>query len=75
MNMTNALQIKVVILSQVLDRSITTMNNKYCNKLSSKITPTQINKFNIRHHLRGGTVCDLWSLDDDDRVKKMLCLT
>jgi hypothetical protein len=48
------------------------MNSKYCNKLSSKITPMQINKFNIRHHLRGGTVRDLWSLDDDDRVKKML---
>jgi hypothetical protein len=47
MNMINALQIKIVVLSQILDRFITTMNNKYCNRLSSKIMPTQINIFNI----------------------------
>jgi hypothetical protein len=47
MNMTNALQIKLAVLPQVLDRYITTMNNKYCNRLSSKIMPTQINIFNM----------------------------
>jgi hypothetical protein len=43
MNMTNALQNKVAVLSQVLDRSIIVMNSKYCNILSSKIMPTHIN--------------------------------
>jgi hypothetical protein len=47
MNMTNILQIKVAKLSQVLDRSITAMNSKYCNRLSSKIMPTQINILNM----------------------------
>jgi hypothetical protein len=47
MNMTNALQIKIAVLSQVLDRLITVMNNKYCKSLSSKIMPTQINIFNM----------------------------
>jgi hypothetical protein len=47
MNMTNALQIKLAILSQVLDRSITTMKSKYYNKLSSKIMTTQIIIFNM----------------------------
>jgi hypothetical protein len=47
MNITNALQIKVAIPSQVLDRSITVMNNKYCKRLSSKIMPTQINILNM----------------------------
>jgi hypothetical protein len=47
MNMTNTLQIKIAVLSQVLDRSIITMNNKHCNKLSSKIMHTQINIFNM----------------------------
>jgi hypothetical protein len=42
MNMTNALQIKIAVLLQVLDRSITVMNNKHYNRLSSKIMPTQI---------------------------------
>jgi hypothetical protein len=45
--MTNALQIKVVILSQVLDRFIIAMNNKHCNRLSSKIMHTQINISNM----------------------------
>jgi hypothetical protein len=43
MNMSNALQIKLAVLSQVLDRYITVMNSKHCNKLFSKIMPTQIN--------------------------------
>jgi hypothetical protein len=47
MNMSNALQIKLAVLPQVLDRSIIAMNNKYCNRLSSKIMPTQINIFNM----------------------------
>jgi hypothetical protein len=29
--MTNALQIKIAVISQVLDKSITTMNIKHCN--------------------------------------------
>jgi hypothetical protein len=45
--MTNTLQIKIVVLSQVIDRSITVMNNKYYNILSSNIMPTQINIFNM----------------------------
>jgi hypothetical protein len=40
MNMTNALQIKITVVSHVLDRSITIMNNKHYNRLSSKIMPT-----------------------------------
>jgi hypothetical protein len=47
MNMTNALQIKVALLTQVLDRYFIAMNNKYCNRLSSKIMPTQINISNM----------------------------
>jgi hypothetical protein len=47
MNTTNALQTKVAVLSQVIDRSIITMKSKYCNKLFSKITPTQINILNM----------------------------
>jgi hypothetical protein len=47
MNMSNALYINLAILSQVLDRSIIAMNSKYCNRLSSKIMPTQINIFNM----------------------------
>jgi hypothetical protein len=43
MNMTNALQIKVAILSQVLDRSIIAMNIKHYNRLASKIMLMQIN--------------------------------
>jgi hypothetical protein len=43
MNMTNALQIKLAILLQVLDRSIIAINNKYCNRLSNKIISTYIN--------------------------------
>jgi hypothetical protein len=39
MNMTNALQIKITVLSQVLDRSITEMNTKHYNRLSSEIIP------------------------------------
>jgi hypothetical protein len=33
--MSNTLQIKLAVLSQVVDRSITAMNIKYCNRLSS----------------------------------------
>jgi hypothetical protein len=40
--MINELHIKTVVLSQVLDKSITSMNKKYCNILSSKIMHTQI---------------------------------
>jgi hypothetical protein len=40
MNMTNALQIKVAILSQVVYRSIIVMNNKYYNRLTNKFMPT-----------------------------------
>jgi hypothetical protein len=47
MNMINALQIKVAILSPVLDRSITVMNNKHCNRLPTKNLPTQINILNM----------------------------
>jgi hypothetical protein len=47
MNMTNELQIKIIVLSQILYRSITTVNMKHCNRLSSKIMPTQINMFNM----------------------------
>jgi hypothetical protein len=47
MNMTNALQIKIVVLLQVLDRSIIAMNSKHCNGLSSKIMHTHINIFNM----------------------------
>jgi hypothetical protein len=45
--MINALQIKVAILSSVLDRSITAMNNKHCNRLLTKNLPTQINILNM----------------------------
>jgi hypothetical protein len=45
--MNNKFQIETVLLSKVLDRSITTMNMIYCNRLSSKIMSTQINTFNI----------------------------
>jgi hypothetical protein len=44
--MTNELQIKTVILSQVLDRSIITMHIKHCNKLSNRIMP------NVDHHVQ-----------------------
>jgi hypothetical protein len=47
MNMTNAVQTIVAILSQVLDKSIIAMNSKHCNRLSSKIMPTQINILNM----------------------------
>jgi hypothetical protein len=47
MNMTNALQIKIAVLSQVLDISIIVINNKHCNILSSEIMSMQINIFNI----------------------------
>jgi hypothetical protein len=47
MNMTNAIQIKVIVLSQVLNISITATNNKYCNSFFSKIMLTQINIFNM----------------------------
>jgi hypothetical protein len=45
--MSNALQIKLAVLPQVLDRTIISMNNKYYNRLSSKIMPMQINIFNM----------------------------
>jgi hypothetical protein len=41
MNMTNELHIRIIVLSQVVDRSIITMQIKHCNR-SSRITPTQI---------------------------------
>jgi hypothetical protein len=47
MNMTNALQIKVAALSQVLYRSIIATNIKYYSKLSSKIMSKQINILNM----------------------------
>jgi hypothetical protein len=47
MKMSNALQIKLAVVSQVLDRSIIVMNNKYCNRLSIKIMSMQINIFNM----------------------------
>jgi hypothetical protein len=47
MNMTNALQIKLLVLSQVLNIFIIAMNNKYCNILSRKIMPMLINIFNM----------------------------
>jgi hypothetical protein len=47
MNMTNILQIKLAVVPQVLDRSIIAMNNKYYNRLSSKIMSMQINIFNM----------------------------
>jgi hypothetical protein len=42
MNIINVVYIKVAILSQVIDRFITVMNIKYCNRLSSKIISVQI---------------------------------
>jgi hypothetical protein len=47
MNITNAKQIKLAVLLQVIDRSIIVMNSKHYNILSSKIMPTQINIFNM----------------------------
>jgi hypothetical protein len=46
--MNNELQIKTAVLVKVLDKSITTMNIKQCNRVSSRIMPIQINMFNIR---------------------------
>jgi hypothetical protein len=48
MNMNNELQIKTAVLVKVLDKSITTMNIKQCNRVSGRIMPIQINMFNIR---------------------------
>jgi hypothetical protein len=45
--MNNELQIETTVLSKVLDRFMITMNMKHCNRLSSKIMPTQINIFNM----------------------------
>jgi hypothetical protein len=42
MNLNNVLHIEIAVLSNVLDRSITTMNKKHYNRLSSKIMPTHI---------------------------------
>jgi hypothetical protein len=47
MNMINELQIKTIVLLQVLNKSITTMNMKHYNGLFGKIMPTQINMFTI----------------------------
>jgi hypothetical protein len=47
MNMSNVLQIKLAVVSQVLDIFIIAMNNKYYNRLSNKIIPTQIKIFNM----------------------------
>jgi hypothetical protein len=44
MNINNILQITLTV---VLDKSIITMNNKYCDRLSSKIMHMQINIFNM----------------------------
>jgi hypothetical protein len=49
MNMINELDIKTVVLSQVIDRSNRAMNKKHYNRLSSKIMPTQINMFNMQN--------------------------
>jgi hypothetical protein len=43
MNMINKMQMRIVVLSKVLDRSITVMNRKYYNRLCTKIMSTQIN--------------------------------
>jgi uncharacterized Rmd1/YagE family protein len=47
MNMSNILQIKLAVVSQVLDIFIIAMNNKHYNRLSNKIIPTQIKIFNM----------------------------
>jgi hypothetical protein len=47
MNMSNALQIELAVVPQVLDRSIITMINKHCNILSNKIMSTFISIFNM----------------------------
>jgi hypothetical protein len=47
MNMTNELQIKLVSLSQFPYRYITTINSKYCDRLSSKIMSIQINTLSM----------------------------
>jgi hypothetical protein len=58
MNMTNALlQMKIIVLPQVLDRSITTMNIKHCNTLSSKIMATQINISNMIWKEKSYVIC------------------
>jgi hypothetical protein len=71
MNMTNALQIKITVLSQVLGRSIIVMNNKHCNKLSSNIMPTLINIFNM-YDIIWEEKLWLAVLDDNDRMKTMI---
>jgi hypothetical protein len=45
--MTNELKIKIIVFSQILNRSITIMNVKYYNKLFNKIVPTYINMFKM----------------------------
>jgi hypothetical protein len=45
--MNNNLHIKTAVLLKVLNGFITTMIRKHCNKLSSKIMPTQINMLNM----------------------------
>jgi hypothetical protein len=47
MNMTNASQIKVAVVTQVVDRSIIVMNIKHYNKLCSKIMAKHINILNM----------------------------
>jgi hypothetical protein len=45
--MTNELQIKLVSLLQFPYRYITTINSKYCDRLSSKIMSIQINTLDM----------------------------
>jgi hypothetical protein len=53
------------------------MNNKYYNRLSSKIMPTHVDQHiqYVRHDLRVGTIRDLRFLDDDDWIKTAIGLT
>jgi hypothetical protein len=46
MNMNSELQIETIVLSKVLDRSITMMHIKHYNRCS-RIIPMQITKFSM----------------------------
>jgi hypothetical protein len=79
MNMATALQIKIAVLSQILDRSITAMNNKHCNGLSSKIVPMQINisicKTWFERRNRTWLVAPWWRrLGEDDALPDGICV-
>jgi hypothetical protein len=86
MNMTNAYQIKLATVPQVLDRSIISMNSKYYSKLSKKSVNIIVNYLKnhaytdqhikyVRYDLRAGVIHDLWFPYDDDRMKKVISLT